>query len=169
MNTYSKSFSQAFSLPRTYLTAAGFVLLSVVVPQIMHQFSMAGTIFLPILFFTFFATVRFGTAVGLLSAFASPLVSNLLTGMPPGGVLYVMLAQCITISLVGGYFVYKTGKINLYQIAAVIVAYQIVGCALDVAFLSNFTDTLLSLKTTIPGMLIQLGFFTVYSRYFLKK
>ncbi|MGL4227874.1 MAG: hypothetical protein ACRCR3_04420, partial [Tannerellaceae bacterium] len=107
--------------------------------------------------------------VGLLSAFASPLVSNLLTGMPPGGVLYVMLAQCITISLIGGYFVYKTGKINLYQIAAVIVAYQLVGCALDVAFLSNFTDTLSSLKTTIPGMLIQLGFFTVYSRYFLKK
>lgn len=165
MNSYSQSISRSFSLPSTYLIAIAFVIISVVVPQVMHQFSMAGTVFLPLLFFAFFATVRYGAAVGLLTAIASPVVSKLLTGMPPGDIIYVVLAQGVAISLIAGYFAEKSKSIRLYQIALVIVAYQLIGCTLDALLISDLSGALFGLKKTIPGMLIQLLLLTIYSEY----
>lgn len=165
MSTYAKAFTQPFTLPQTYLKASAFVLLSVLVPQLMHQFSLAGTIFLPILFFTFFAAIRFGWAVGLLSAVASPLVSHALTGMPPGVILYVVLAQCVAIALLTGLFTKGKSKISFIQILAIIGAYQLIAFSMESLLLGGPADALYGIKTTIPGMLIQLIFFTLYSKY----
>lgn len=168
MSTYVKTLTQDFTLPKTYLSASVFVLLNLIVPQLMHQFSMAGTIFLPILFFTFLAAVRYGTSVGLLTAVASPLVSHLLTGMPPGIVLYIVMAQCMVIALLAGYFANGKNQIKTTQILAVILAYQLVGCLLEFVLAGDILNIWSGFKTTIPGMLIQLGFFTIYGKYIFR-
>lgn len=165
MSTYVKTLAQPFTLPQTYLKASAFVLLSVLVPQLMHQFSLAGTIFLPILFFTFFAAIRFGWAVGLLSAVASPLVSHVLTGMPPGIILYVVLAQCVAIALLTGAFTKGSYQISFIRILAIIGVYQLIAFSMESLLLNGPADALYGVKSTIPGMIIQLAFFTLYSRY----
>ncbi|MGL5787901.1 MAG: hypothetical protein ACRCX4_13960 [Bacteroidales bacterium] len=164
MNATTKMITQPFMLPVTYLRASVFVILSVLTPVVMHQFSISGVVFLPILFFTFFAAIRYGWAVGLLSAIASPLVSNMLTGMPPGIILYVVLAQCVVISLLAGAFMQNKFKISFLQILAIIIAYQATAVIIE-SFAFGFTDALHGFTTTIPGMLIQLFFFTLYSKY----
>lgn len=164
MSTTSRMITQPFTLPVTYLRASAFVILSVLTPVVMHQFSVSGIAFLPILFFTFFAAIRYGWAVGLLSAIASPLVSNMLTGMPPGIILYVVLAQCVVISLLTGVFVRSSFKISFFQILTVIIAYQATALVIESSFI-GFSSAWSGLITTIPGMIIQLIFFTLYSRY----
>lgn len=165
MSTYAKTLTQPFTLPQTYLKASAFVLLSVAVPQLMHQFSLAGTIFLPILFFTFFAAIRFGWAVGLLTAIASPLVSNALTGMPPGIILYVVLAQCVAIALLTRVFTKGSFRISIIGILAIIVTYQLIAFSMESLLLNGPSDALYGVKSSIPGMLIQLIFFALYSKY----
>lgn len=164
MNATTKMIAQPFTLPVTYLRASIFVILSVLTPVVMHQFSVSGIAFLPILFFTFFAAIRYGWAVGLLSAIASPLVSNMLTGMPPGLILYVVLAQCVVISLLTGAFVRNKFKISFLQILAIIIAYQATAIIIESSFI-GFSSAWSGLVTTTPGMLIQLFFFTLYSKY----
>ncbi|MGL5318310.1 MAG: hypothetical protein ACRC9Q_06415 [Bacteroidales bacterium] len=161
----TKTLSLPFTLPQTYLRAALFVLLSVLVPQIMHQFSLAGSVFLPILFITFFAAFRFGWAVGLICGIVSPLVSNVLTGMPPGIILYVVLLQCVVISLLVGLFTKDRSYLSFIQILAIIVAYQFIALTMESWLLNGPAESFVALKTSLPGMGIQLIFFTMYSKY----
>lgn len=168
MSTYVNTLTHDFTLPKTYLSASVFVLLNLIVPQLMHQLSMGGAVFLPILFFTFLAAVRYGSGVALLTAVASPLVSQMLTGMPPGLILYVVMVQCVVISLLAGYFVNGKNQINPLHIVAVIAAYQFAGCLLEYLFFGNMIQIWSGFKATIPGMLIQLGFFWIYGRYIFR-
>ena len=167
MNAIAKTIAQPFTLPSTYLKATLFVVLSVLTPMLMHQFSLGGTTFLPLLFITFLAAFRFGWAVGILSAVASPLVSNALTGMPPGIILYVVLAQCVLIALLVGLFTRGSLRISFWQVLGVIVAYQLVAFVVVSIYL-NASLAFDAIIVSIPGMIIQLVFFTLYSRYLLK-
>lgn len=165
MSTFAKTLTQPFTIPQTYLKASAFVVLSVLVPQLMHQFSLAGPVFLPILFFTFFAALRFGWAVGLLTAVASPLVSHTLTGMPPGIILYVVLIQCIAIALLTGLFTKGSYHISFIRILTIIGICQLIAFGMESLLLNGPAEALYGVKASIPGMLIQLLFFTFYSKY----
>ena len=168
MKAIAKTLTQPFVLPSTYLKAALFVALSVLTPMLLHQFSLAGTVLMPILFITFLAALRFGWAVGLLSAVASPLVSYALTGMPPGLILYVVLAQCIAIALLVGIFSKDSFRITFWQVAVVIIVYQLIAFILETLFFSA-SIAFYGIWDTIPGMLIQLLFFTRYSQILLRR
>ena len=72
---------------KTYLLAAAFVIGNIALPQLCHLVPQGGLILLPIYFFTLIAAYKYGFTVGLLTAVLSPLVNNLLFGMPASGML----------------------------------------------------------------------------------
>ena len=78
---------------RTYLFAVLFVGGNMLLPQLCHLMPDGGKIFLPIYFFTLIASYKFGLKVGILTAVLSPLCNHLLFGMPPAGMLPVLLVK----------------------------------------------------------------------------
>ena len=68
---------------KAYLLAVAFVIGNIALPQLCHLIPQGGLILLPIYFFTLIAAYKYGFTVGLLTAVLSPLVNNLLFGMPP--------------------------------------------------------------------------------------
>ena len=149
MNVIAKTIAQPFTLPSTYLKASLFVALSVLTPLVMHYFSLGSTVLLPLLFITFFAAFRFGWAVGLLSAIVSPLLSNALTGMPPGIILYVVLAQCVVISLLVGLFTKNSYRITIFHVLAIIVVYQLIAFSILSIFL-HITISIYAIIASFP-------------------
>ena len=168
MKAIAKTIAQPFTLPSTYLKATLFVIISVIIPFMMHYFSLGSIVLLPLLFITFFAAFRFGWAVGLLTAIASPLVSNVISGMPPGVMLYIVLAQCVIIASLVGVFAKNTYRLSSFQVLAIIAAYQFIAFVIQ-SLLFNATIAFDAIVVSLPGMLLQLIFFTVYSRYLMKK
>ncbi len=71
-----------FSAREITLTAL-FITLGVVVPIVFHQFALAGRIFLPMHIPVFLAGIFAGPVGGLIVGLVCPILSFLLTGMPP--------------------------------------------------------------------------------------
>ena len=93
INVYNLGFSQA----KTYMFVALFVIGNIVLPQLCHLIPNGGYIFLPIYFFTLIASYKYGLKVGLLTAVLSPVINNLLFGMPATAVLSAILIRTVTI------------------------------------------------------------------------
>ena len=98
MSTSSvKLYSLEFTNVKTYLFAVVFVVGNLLLPQLAHLIPQGGLIFLPIYFFTLIAAYKYGIRVGLLTAVFSPVVNNLLFGMPPAAVLPAILIKSIAL------------------------------------------------------------------------
>ena len=83
---------------RSYIIASIFILLSVAVPWVFHQFHLAGPTFLPMHFFVFVAGLLFGWRVGLIVGFLTPLASYVVSGMP---FLYILPQIIVELSVYG--------------------------------------------------------------------
>ena len=112
---------------RTYLFAVLFVGGNMLLPQLCHLMPDGGKIFLPIYFFTLIASYKFGLKVGILTAVLSPLCNHLLFGMPPAGMLPVLLVKSTLLALVGAIVADRSQRVSLLHVAAVVVAYQVLG------------------------------------------
>ena len=126
---------------RTYLFAVLFVGGNMLLPQLCHLMPDGGKIFLPIYFFTLIASYKFGLKVGILTAVLSPLCNHLLFGMPPAGMLPVLLV--------------KSTLLALLHVAAVVVAYQVLGGIAEWLIASDLSAALQDFKIGFPGMLLQ--------------
>ena len=81
MNTSSKTLPAAkenyypvelrFSDYKTYLFSMLFVAGNIALPYALHQFNLAGQVFLPIYFFVLVASYKFGWRTGLITALCS--------------------------------------------------------------------------------------------------
>ena len=120
---------------RTYLFAVLFVGGNMLLPQLCHLMPDGGKIFLPIYFFTLIASYKFGLKVGILTAVLSPLCNHLLFGMPPAGMLPVLLVKS--------------------TLLAVVVAYQVLGGIAEWLIASDLSAALQDFKIGFPGMLLQ--------------
>ncbi|MDR3344080.1 MAG: ECF transporter S component [Oscillospiraceae bacterium] len=98
-----KSFRESRYFP---LTAAALLLaVSVLMPQIFHSFGPAGgKMFLPMHFGVLLAGLYLGPWWGLAIGTMSPLLSFLLTGMPPAAMLPFMCAELAAYGLFAGIF-----------------------------------------------------------------
>lgn len=67
---------------RSYLLTGLFVLLSVMVPWVFHQFHLAGPTFLPMHIFVLMAGLLFGWRAGLIVGLFTPIASYAVSGMP---------------------------------------------------------------------------------------
>ena len=127
---------------KTYLLAAAFVIGNIALPQLCHLIPQGGLILLPIYFFTLIAAYKYGFTVGLLTAVLSPLVNNLLFGMPASGMLPIILVKSTFLALAAAYIAKKTQKVSLLTVTMAVVAYQAVGMLVEWAMTGSLQAAL---------------------------
>lgn len=122
----------------------------------MHLIPGGGLIWLPIYFFTLIAAYKYGLAVGLLTALASPLANHLLFGMPAAGMLPAILIKSVLLALAAAYAAKKAGKISFWAILAAVAAYQIVGSLAEWGLTGSLAAALQDLRIGLPGIAVQI-------------
>ena len=139
--------------------------LCVVVPMAFHAIPNAGSVFLPMHIPVLLCGIVCGWPYGFICGLIGPLVSSLLTGMPPAAMLPSMMVECCVYGLTTGLVMkyVRTGKLlpDLYisMIAAMILGRAISGIAKSLIFspgTAPFAWVTTSLVTGIPGIVIQL-------------
>ena len=127
MQTAVKLYSLGYSDIKTYMVAALFIAGNIVLPQLCHLIPQGGMILLPIYFFTLIAAYKFGWKAGLLTAVLSPVVNSLCFGMPALALLPVILVKSSLLAVFAALAASRFQKVSLLLLAAVVVAYQLVG------------------------------------------
>ena len=87
---------------RSYVFTAAFILLSVSVPWVFHQFHLAGPTFLPMHIFVLTAGLLFGWRAGLVVGLFTPLTSYTLSGMPGLLILPQVVIELTAYGLIAG-------------------------------------------------------------------
>ncbi|MBN2207772.1 MAG: ECF transporter S component [Candidatus Coatesbacteria bacterium] len=140
------------------LLITSFIVGSVAIPFAAHQFGAeVGRVLSPMHFFALLAGVVLGWRAGLLVGAASPLVSYMLSGMPTGLSLPILVAEIGAYGLVAG-LLQARGK-NLWpSLIAALVAGRIVLFAAAALLLPTPLLAYMGAVTvaTIPGLVLQL-------------
>lgn len=148
-------YQLGYSELRTYLMAALFVVGNIALPQLCHLVPQGGLIFLPIYFFTLFGAYKYGYAVGLITAVFSPIVNNLLFGMPPAPMLAPILTKSILLALAAAFVAQRFRKATIPCIALAVVAYQAAGSLAEWGITGSLSAALQDVRLGLPGMLLQ--------------
>lgn len=140
---------------RTYGWAALFAAGNLLLPQLCHLVPSGGPMLLPIYFFTLIAAYKFGARVGLATAVLSPVLNTALFGMPPLAVLPIILIKSTLLAVLAAQVAGRSKKISLLHTLAVVVAYQLVGSAVEWLITQSPAAALSDLSIGVPGMLLQ--------------
>ncbi len=141
---------------KTYLMAAIFVAGNILLPQLCHLIPQGGLIFLPIYFFTLFGAYKYGYAVGLLTAVASPLINNLMFGMPALPMLPAIMAKSILLALIAAFVADKSRKAALPFIVLAVIGYQFFGSLVEWGITGSLVSALQDVRLGLPGILLQI-------------
>jgi hypothetical protein len=156
MSTTAKLYTLNLANTKTYLFAVIFVVGNLLLPQLAHLVPQGGFIFLPIYFFTLIAAYKYGIHVGLLTALLSPLANHLLFGMPPMAVLPAIIIKSAILAIAAALVAKHFGKVSLVGILLAIMAYQVIGTAIEWGMTQNFFAAVQDFRIGLPGMLLQL-------------
>ena len=150
---------------RMILTAL-FVALGVVLPMAFHSIPNAGSIFLPMHIPVLLCGLICGWAYGLGCGVLAPLLSSLMTGMPPAAILPGMLCELAVYGLVSGLLLKvihtKRTIVDLYlALIGAMIAGRLVSGALNALIFragsySLAAWTAASFVTALSGIAIQL-------------
>ena len=140
---------------KTYLLATMFTAGNILLPLLCHLIPGGGLIFLPIYFFTLIAAYRFGLTAGLFTAILSPVLNNMLFGMPPTPMLPIILTKSVLLAVAASFFARKVGRVALWAVAAAILAYQGLGVIVEWAMTESLVAALQDVSFGLPGILIQ--------------
>jgi thiamine transporter ThiT len=153
------------NVKRSIITAV-CIALCVVLPMAFHSVQNAGSIFLPMHIPVLLCGLICGWPFGLLCGLAGPLLSSLITGMPPMGYLPAMLIELAVYGLVSGLMMQlvRTKKVyaDLYisLVIALLAGRIIAGIAKALIFAAgsySMTAWVTSyFVTSLPGLAIQL-------------
>lgn len=155
MGTSVKLYSLSFSNIRTYMFAVLFVIGNIALPQLCHLLPAGGPSLLPIYFFTLIAAYKYGLKVGLLTAFLSPVVNHLLFAMPAAAVLPAILVKSGLLAIAASVVAKRVKKVALLPLLFVVLAYQIVGTAVEWGLYGDFYLAIQDFRIGVPGMMIQ--------------
>ena len=153
---------QRKGLTRDLVVTGLLIAMGLILPTIFHAFNMGGTVFLPMHIPVLLCGLLIGRKYGFWSGLITPLLSSILTGMPPlFPVAFTMSIELATYGYVTGVLRKKT---NIY---VALIGAQIIGRI--VATLSNFIilgmvgkpfvfSTYLTgvFVTALPGILLQI-------------
>lgn len=153
------------SVKRSIITAV-CIALAVVLPQAFHAIPNAGAVYSPIHIPVLLCGLICGWQYGLLCGIAGPLLSTLITGMPPVAIMPAMMVECAVYGVVSGLLMkfVRTGKVygDLYisLISAMILGRVAAGAAKAFIF-ARGSITLAAwagayFVTGMPGIIIQL-------------
>lgn len=156
METTVKLYSLSYKEAKTYLFALLFIAGNIILPQICHLLPGGGLTWLPIYFFTLIAAYKYGLRVGLLTAILSPLVNNILFGMPALEILPIILIKSTLLASIAAYGAHRFEKVSFLGIIAVILAYQVIGTLIEWAMVKDFFIAVQDFRVGIPGMLVQI-------------
>jgi len=148
--------SLKFTESRTWLFALLFIVGNILLPALVHTIPGGGPTWLPIYFFTLVGAYLYGWRVGLLTAILSPLVNNVLTGMPASTILPAIMIKSTLLSFAASLAARKFGRVSLVAIAIVIMAYQTVGSLIEWGITQDASMALQDVAVAWPGMLFQL-------------
>lgn len=140
---------------RTYMLALLFIAGNIVLPQLCHLVPGGGLRWLPIYFFTLIAAYRYGIVTGLATAVFSPLLNNLLFGMPPTPMLPVILIKSSLLAVAASAIAARVGRPVLWAVALTVVAYQSLGSLAEWWLTGSSAAALQDLSIGWPGMLAQ--------------
>ena len=152
------------SVKRTVL-AALLVAMCVVLPLAFHSIPNGGSVFLPMHIPVLVCGMICSWPYGLICGLLGPLLSCLITGMPPLAALPAMMIECGVYGLVSGVILryLRSGKLylDLYVslIAAMLAGRLISGVAKALIFSPGITMhywITASFVTALPGIIVQL-------------
>lgn len=141
------------------------VALCVVLPMAFHAVQNAGTIFLPMHIPVLLCGLMCGWPFGFICGLLGPIISSLLTSMPPAAMLPSMMIECAAYGCITGLMMkfVHTGKFipDLYigMVTAMVVGRVLAGFAKSLIFspgTAPFAWVTTSLVAGIPGIVIQL-------------
>jgi len=142
-----------------------FLALAVVLPVGFHAFGIAGRVFLPMHFPVLLAGFLVGPYSGLTVGLMSPLISHLITGMPPAYAVPLMSLELPLYGLVAG-LAYQKLRLNVYValVAAMIVGrimfglgLFILGMFMELPYTATiFFSTAGPILAGLPGMIAQI-------------
>ena len=152
------------SIKRLTLTAL-CIALCVVVPMAFHVIPNAGAVMLPMHIPVLLCGLVCGWQYGLLCGIMGPLVSSVLTGMPPAAMLPGMMVECGMYGCVGGLLMERIRTGSLYAdlyicLPAAMLAGRVISGVVKALILTpglSFTAwATASFVTALPGISIQL-------------
>ncbi len=161
-----KIYSLGFNELRTYLLVFLFVIGNVALPQLCHLIPDGGKILLPIYFFTFVASYKYGFKVGLMTAIFSPIINSLLFGMPSLALLPVILTKSMVLTITASFVANKFQKISLSILLMIVLIYQFVGTLAEWAMTSSLYLAIQDFRLGIPGIIMQiLGVYLILTHF----
>lgn len=157
-------YQLTFTQSRTYLYSALFIVANLLFPQLVHLIPNGGAILLPFYFFTLIAGYKYGFRVGLITAVVSPLLCNLVLGMPAVAWLPIVLIKSILAALAAAFVAKWFNKVSILTVALAVVLYTAVGFLIEWAMSQNIHIALNDILIGYPGILLQ-----IVGCYFLLK
>ena len=151
-------------IKRLTLTAL-CIALCVVVPMAFHVIPNAGAVMLPMHIPVLLCGLVCGWQYGLLCGILGPLVSSVMTGMPPAAMLPGMMVECGMYGCVGGLLMERIRTGSLYAdlyicLPAAMLAGRVISGVVKALILTpglSFTAwATASFVTALPGISIQL-------------
>ncbi len=141
------------------------VALCVVLPMAFHMIPNAGSVMLPMHIPVLLCGLVCGWQYGLLCGILGPLVSSILTGMPPAAILPGMMVECGMYGCVGGLMMERIRTGSLYAdlyicLPVAMLAGRVISGVVKALILTpglSFTAwATASFITAMPGILVQL-------------
>ena len=139
--------------------------LCLVLPMAFHTIPNAGTIFLPMHIPVLLCGLICGWPYGGVCGLIGPLISSLVTGMPPAAMLPSMMVECCAYGVTTGLLMkfvrtkHTTADLYISLVSAMVVGRVLAGFAKAWIFtpgVAPFAWVTTSLVTGIPGIVIQL-------------
>lgn len=139
--------------------------LCLVLPMAFHSVPNAGTIFLPMHIPVLLCGLICGWPYGGVCGLIGPLISSLITGMPPAAMLPSMMVECCAYGFVTGILMrhvhtkHAVADLYISLVSAMVVGRVVAGFAKAWIFtpgVAPFAWVTTSLVTGIPGIAIQL-------------
>ena len=169
LTVFSKEYiimKNTLVLKRSAVTAIS-IALCIVLPFAFHMIPQGGKIFLPMHIPVLLCGLICGAPYGFLCGLIAPVLSSLLTGMPPAGILPSMTVELACYGLIAGIMIHvvKTKKrfFNLYvSLIVAMLAGRILNGLVN-AFLFSVGSYSIkmwltaSFVTSLPGIVIQLA------------
>lgn len=141
------------------------IALCVVLPMAFHVIPNAGSVMLPMHIPVLLCGLVCGWQYGLLCGILGPLVSSLVTGMPPAAILPGMMVECGMYGCVGGLMIQRVRTGSLYAdlyicLPTAMLAGRVISGIVKALILTpglSFTAwATASFVTALPGISIQL-------------
>ena len=155
MTTNVKLYSLNYAESKTYLWAAIFIAANILLPKLFHLIPQGGIIFAPLSFVILAGSYKLGWKTGLLAALASPIVNNLLFGVPVWGVIPVMALKLAFLALAAGLTAQYFNKVDLLLLIGVVFVAELLGGLAEWALTGGISATIADFTIGWPGLLLQ--------------